>query len=60
VFSQTRVVNNLQGARDVAYYDATTYVELNQNDIVFWEIVNTSSAANCTLEDGSQFNVEAR
>jgi len=60
VFSQTRVINNLQGARNVAYYDATTYVELNQNESVFWQVVNLSSAANCTLESSSQFNVESR
>ena len=60
VFSQVRVINNLQGNRNVAYYDATTYVELNQGDSVFWQVVNLSSSANCTLEDSSQFNVEAR
>jgi hypothetical protein len=60
VFSQVRVINNLQGARNVAYYDATTYVELNQGDSVFWRVVNLSSAANCTLESSSQFNVESR
>ena len=60
IYSQTRVVNNLQGARNVAYFDATTYVELNQGDSVFWQVLNKSSTANCTLEDSSQFNVEAR
>jgi hypothetical protein len=60
VFSQTRVINNLQGGRDVAYYDAITYVELNQGDSIFWQVVNLSSSANCTLEDSSQYNVEAR
>jgi hypothetical protein len=59
-FSQQRVVNNLQGARDVAYYGGIAYVLLDQNDVVFWKVVNTSSANNCTLEDGGQFNVEAR
>jgi hypothetical protein len=60
VFSQTRVINNLQGTRNVAYYDATTYVELNQGDSIFWQVVNLSSSANCTLEIASQYNVEAR
>jgi len=60
VYSQTRVINNLQGTRNVAYFDATTYVELNQGDSVFWQVLNKSSTANCTLEDSSQFNVEAR
>ena len=59
-FSQRRVVNNLQGARDVAYYGGIAYILMDQNDVVYWKVVNTSSAGNCTLEDGSQFNVEAR
>ena len=59
-FSQQRVVNNLQGARDVAYYGGIAYILMEQNDVVYWKVVNTSSAANCTLEDGSQFNVSAR
>ena len=59
-FSQQRVINNLQGGRDVAYYGGIAYILMDQNDVVFWKVVNTSSAQNCTLEDGSQFNVEAR
>ena len=59
-FSQQRVVNNLQGARDVAYYGGIAYILMEQNDFVYWKIVNTSSTANCTLEDDSQFNVSAR
>ena len=59
-FSQQRVINNLQGARNVGYFGGIAYVLMNQNDVVYWKVVNTSSAADCTLEDGSQFNVEAR
>ena len=59
-FSQQRVINNLQGARNVGYFGGIAYVLMNQNDVVYWKVVNTSSANNCTLEDGSQFNVEAR
>jgi hypothetical protein len=60
VFSQTRVVNNLQGAREVAYFGATAYVTLDSGEGVLWQVVNLSSAANCTIEDSSQYNVEAR
>ena len=59
-FSQQRVINNLQGGRDVGYFGGTAYVLMDQNDIIYWKVVNTSSAQNCTLEDGSQFNVSAR
>ena len=59
-FSQQRVINNLTGGRDVGYFGGTAYVLMNQNDVIYWKVVNTSSASNCTLEDGSQFNVSAR
>lgn len=59
-YSQARVINNLQGARNVGYFSGTAYVNMNQGDVIYWRVVNTSSAADCTLEDGSQFNTEAR
>ena len=59
-FSQQRVINNLQSARDVGYFGGIAYVNMNQNDSVYWKVVNTSSTGDCTLEDGSQFNVSAR
>tara|TARA_R110000765_G_scaffold333909_1_gene424378 strand:- start:42 stop:1874 length:1833 start_codon:yes stop_codon:yes gene_type:complete len=59
-FSQQRVINALQGARNVGYFGGVAYVLMDQNDVVYWKVVNTSSAQNCTLEDGSQFNVSAR
>jgi hypothetical protein len=59
-FSQKRVINSLQGARNVGYFGGIAYVLMNQNDVVYWKVVNTTSANDCTLEDGSQFNVAAR
>ena len=59
-FSQQRVINSLQGGRNVGYYGGTAFIFMNQDDVVYWKVVNVSSAGNCTLEDGSQFNVEAR
>jgi hypothetical protein len=59
-FSQKRVINSLQGARNVGYFGGTAYVLMDQNDVVYWKVVNTTSASDCTLEEGSQFNVEAR
>ena len=59
-YSQVRVVNNLSGGRDVAYYNGVANIILNENDFCFWQIVNLDSSQSCTLEDGSMFDVEAR
>ena len=60
VFSQTRVINNLQGGRDVAYYTGLANVILNKDDYVFWQVTNITNNANCTLELGSSWSVEER
>jgi len=59
-FSQVRTMNNLQGGRDVGYWNGTTNIILNQNESCFWKIVNLLDNSNCTLEDGSQWTVEER
>jgi len=56
----TRVINNLQGVRDVAYFDISDNITLNQNDYVKIQIANTSDSTNATAELDSFFNVEAR
>jgi hypothetical protein len=59
-YSQTRVINNLQGARDVAYFNGTFNVRMNQNDILVWQVINTASTSNITVESDSQWIVEER
>jgi hypothetical protein len=59
-YSQTRVVNNLQGARDVAYFSGVFNISMNQNDEASWYVVNTSGTDDVTAELDSQWIVEER
>ena len=59
-FSQTRVINNLQGGRDVAYFTGLANVILNKNDYVFWQVTNITDNTSCTLESSSSWSVEKR
>ena len=59
-FSQTRVINNLQGSRNVAYFTGLGNVILDQNDKVYWEISNESDADDCATEVGSSWRVSTR
>lgn len=60
IYQQTRVVNNLSGSRDVAYFTALANVILDQNDYVFWQVTNLTDNNNCTLELDSSWSVEER
>ena len=60
VYQQTRVINNLQGGRDVAYFTGLANIVLNQNDLVYWQVTNITSNVNCTLELDSSWSVEER
>jgi hypothetical protein len=60
VYQQTRVVNNLSGGRDVAYFTGLANIILNKNEYVFWQITNLTNNANCTLELDSSWSVEER
>jgi hypothetical protein len=59
-YTQIRVVNNLQGGRDVCYFNGQTSVILNQNDYVFWQVANITGTQNCTLELDSTWIVKER
>lgn len=59
-FTQTRVINNLQGARDVAYFTGAFNVRLDKNDLVVWQVANLTSTANVTLELDSAWSLEER
>jgi len=60
VYQQTRVINNLQGGRDVAYFTGLANVIMNKNDFVYWQVTNVTDNTNCTLETGSSWSVEER
>lgn len=59
-YTQLRVVNNLQGGRDVTYFGGQTPVRLNQNDLVFWQVANTTGSTDVTLEVDSSWSVAER
>jgi hypothetical protein len=59
-YTQNRVINNLQGARDVAYFTGTFNVRMNQNDLLVWQVINTGGTGDVTVEDASQWIVEER
>lgn len=60
VYQQTRVVNNLQGGRDVAYFTGLANVILNKDEYVYWQVTNITGNTNCTLELDSSWSVEER
>ena len=55
-----RVINNLQGGRDVAYFQLRDHIILNQNDYVKLMVANTTSTNNVTAELSSFFAVATR
>ena len=59
-FSQVRVINNLQGARDVAYFTGAFNVRMNKNDLVIWQVTNITDTTNVTLEQDSAWIIEER
>ena len=60
VYQQTRVINNLQGGRDVAYYSGLANIVLNKDEFVYWQVTNLTSGSNCTLENDGSWSVEER
>jgi hypothetical protein len=56
----SRVINNLQGGRDVAYFVIIDSITLNQNDYVKLQIANTTDTSDVTAELDSFFVIEAR
>lgn len=59
-YSQIRTIDKLSGSRDVTYYTGTFGISMDQNDFLYWEVQNITSAVNCTLEINSQWDVEER
>ncbi|MDB4442332.1 hypothetical protein N9219_02815 [bacterium] len=60
VYNMTRVINNNQGGRDVAYFTGQTFVTLEQNQYVFWRVENLNDSSNCTLELDSAWSAKER
>ena len=60
VYEQTRVINNLQGGRDVAYFTGLANIILNQGEYAYWQVKNIINNNNCTLESGAGWSIEER
>jgi len=60
VYSQLRPVNNLAGGRDVAFFNFTTGISLDQNDYVKLQVANNTSTDNVTAELGGSYVVIER
>ena len=60
VYGQTRVINSLQGGRDVAYFTGSHHERIIQNDTTHWTVKNLSGIGNCTLELGSDWTIDHR
>tara|TARA_R110000822_G_scaffold300807_1_gene424335 strand:+ start:1943 stop:3283 length:1341 start_codon:yes stop_codon:yes gene_type:complete len=60
VGSQTRVINNLQGVRDVAYFNGQKTFSLGLDELVFWRVVNRTGTSDVTAELDSSWAVYER
>lgn len=58
--TQRRVINNLQGGRDVGHFVITDNITLNENDYVKLQVANVGATNNITAEIDSFFTVGAR
>lgn len=58
--SVVRVINNLQGGRDVAYFNFTDNITLDTDDYVKIMVANISDTSNVTAELDTEFTIEKR
>jgi hypothetical protein len=58
--TQTRVVNNLQGGRDVAYFNIFTGTTLDKNDYLYLQVRNNTNTNNVTAELSSFYRISER
>ena len=58
--STIRVINNLQGGRDVAFFNFADTVTLNENDYVKIQVANITDSTNVTAELDTEFTIEQR
>jgi hypothetical protein len=54
VGESTRVIDNVQGADNVAYYCTDMTVMLETGDYIFLNVSNSTASNNVTLEETSQ------
>lgn len=57
---RSRQVNNFVGGRDVAFFNFSFNVTLDQNDYIYFQVRNNSGNNNLTLELNSDYLIEER
>ncbi len=60
ILDQTRQVNNLQGGRDLAFFNININAELDQNDYIKLEVANIGAITDITAEADSYYEIEER
>ena len=60
ISEQERLINNFPGARDLAFFDLDTNVDLDVNDYVYPQIATVTGTDTLTVENGSEMIVSAR
>ena len=55
-----RVIDRLQGGRDVAYFALSDTIVLNQNDYVKLQVANVNNTADITVENDSFMDISER
>ena len=60
VESQVRIVNNLSGGRNVAFFNLFGSVSIDQNDYIFLEVTNNDNVGSLTAELDSFYVVTER
>lgn len=56
----SRQINSFVGGRDVAFFNEVISVSLDQNDYIYFQVVNNTSTGNLTLELNSDWFLEER
>ena len=59
-FTQRRVINSLQGGRNVAYFGGSVSIILNKDEFLFWKIENNTNTDNVQVENTSSWSIEER
>ena len=60
VGEQIRQVNSFVGGRDVAFFNYSTAIILDQNDYIMLQVANNTDTQNITMEENSTYRIEQR
>ena len=60
VYTQTRVINNFLGGRNVAFFSIPAVVDLDSGDYIYLKASNDTTTTNITLDLDSVFTIKKR